>query len=85
MGVYCSVCLDACFGIPKKWSPTPVECRHHAVFTNSTEPMLLAEAHHRDHAIVEQGSHRRSEKLSHGTFSSSPMDADAAWLTVDRN
>jgi hypothetical protein len=28
--------------------------RHHAVFTNSTEPMLTAEAHHRDHAIVEQ-------------------------------
>ena len=28
--------------------------RHHAVFRNATEPMLLAEAHHRDHAIVEQ-------------------------------
>jgi len=28
--------------------------RHHAVFTHSTEPMLLAEAHHRDHAIVEK-------------------------------
>ena len=28
--------------------------RHHAVFTNSLEPMLTAEAHHRDHAIVEQ-------------------------------
>ena len=28
--------------------------RHHAVFTNSTGPMLTAEAHHRDHAIVEQ-------------------------------
>ncbi len=28
--------------------------RFHAVFTNSTEPTLIAEAHHRDHAIVEQ-------------------------------
>ncbi|MEP6559995.1 MAG: hypothetical protein ABJD68_02850, partial [Nakamurella sp.] len=28
--------------------------RHHAVFTKTTEPTLLAEAHHRDHAIVEQ-------------------------------
>ena len=28
--------------------------RYHAVFTDSTEPMLLAEAHHRDQAIVEQ-------------------------------
>jgi len=28
--------------------------RHHAVFTNSAEPMLTAEAHHRDHAIIEQ-------------------------------
>jgi len=28
--------------------------RYHAVFTDSTEPMLIAEAHHRDHAIVEQ-------------------------------
>ena len=28
--------------------------RYHAVFTDSTEPMLHAEATHRDHAIVEQ-------------------------------
>ena len=28
--------------------------RYHAVFTDSTEPMLIAEAHHRDHAIIEQ-------------------------------
>jgi hypothetical protein len=28
--------------------------RHHAVFTDSAEPMLAAEAAHRDHAIVEQ-------------------------------
>ena len=28
--------------------------RYHAIFTDSAEPMLHAEAHHRDHAIVEQ-------------------------------
>jgi len=28
--------------------------RYHAVFTDSAEPMLFAEAHHRNHAIVEQ-------------------------------
>ena len=28
--------------------------RYHAVFTNSTAPMLTAEAEHRDHAVVEQ-------------------------------
>ena len=28
--------------------------RYHAVFTDSPEPMLAAEATHRDHAIVEQ-------------------------------
>ena len=28
--------------------------RYHAVFTDSPEPMLAAEASHRDHAIIEQ-------------------------------
>ena len=28
--------------------------RYHAIFTDSTETALHAEAHHRDHAIVEQ-------------------------------
>ncbi len=28
--------------------------RFHPVFTNNTAPTLIAEAHHRDHAIVEQ-------------------------------
>ena len=45
--------------------------RHHAVFTNSTEPMLLAEAHHRDHAIVEQVI-ADLEKLCHGSLSVIP-------------
>jgi hypothetical protein len=54
--------------------------RHHAVFTNSTEPMLLAEAHHRDHAIVEQViADMKSSAMAH--FPSSRMDANAAWLT----
>jgi hypothetical protein len=54
--------------------------RHHAVFTNSTEPMLLAEAHHRDHAIVEQViADLKSSAMAH--FPSSRIDANAAWLT----
>ena len=54
--------------------------RHHAVFTNSTEPMLLAEAHHRDHAIVEQViADLKSSAMAH--FPSSRMTANAAWLT----
>ncbi len=54
--------------------------RHHAVFTNSTEPMLLAESHHRDHAIVEQViADLKSSALGH--FPSGQMNANAAWLT----
>jgi hypothetical protein len=53
--------------------------RHHAVFTNSTEPMLTAEAHHRDHAIVEQViADLKSSALKH--FPSSRYDANGAWL-----
>ena len=54
--------------------------RHHAVFTNSIEPMLLAESHHRDHAIVEQViADLKSSALGH--FPSAQMNANAAWLT----
>jgi hypothetical protein len=54
--------------------------RHHAVFTNSTEPMLLAEAHHRDHAIVEQViADLKGSAMAH--FPSARMNANAAWLT----
>jgi hypothetical protein len=53
--------------------------RHHAVFTNSTEPMLIAEAHHRDHAIVEQViADLKSSALKH--FPSGQYDANGAWL-----
>jgi hypothetical protein len=53
--------------------------RHHAVFTNSTEPMLTAEAHHRDHAIVEQViADLKSSALHH--FPSGRYDANGAWL-----
>ncbi len=53
--------------------------RHHAVFTNSTEPMLTAEAHHRDHAIVEQViADLKDSALAH--FPSGSFTANAAWL-----
>jgi hypothetical protein len=53
--------------------------RYHAVFTNSTEPMLVAEAHHRDHAIVEQViSDLKRSALKH--FPSGSFHANGAWL-----
>ena len=53
--------------------------RYHAVFTDNPEPMLHAEATHRDHAIVEQViAELKNGPLAHlpsGTFT-----ANAAWL-----
>lgn len=55
--------------------------RYHAIFTDSPEPMLDAEAHHRDHAIVEQViADLKAGPLAHlpsGTFT-----ANAAWTTL---
>jgi len=53
--------------------------RYHAVFTDSTEPMLIAEAHHRDHAIVEQViADLKGSALKH--FPSGSFSANGAWL-----
>jgi hypothetical protein len=53
--------------------------RYHAVFTDSTEPMLIAEAHHRDHAIIEQViADLKSSALKH--FPSGSFNANGAWL-----
>ena len=53
--------------------------RYHAVFTDSTEPMLIAEAHHRDHAIAEQViADLKSSALKH--FPSGSFNANGAWL-----
>ena len=53
--------------------------RYHAVFTNTGEPMLIAEAHHRDHAIVEQViADLKSSALKH--FPSGRFNANGAWL-----
>jgi hypothetical protein len=53
--------------------------RYHAVFTDSTEPMLLAEAHHRDHAIIEKlNADLKSSALKH--FPSASFNANGAWL-----
>ena len=47
--------------------------RFHAVFTNSTEPTRVAEAHHRDHAIVEQViADLKSSALKHFPRCSTP-------------
>jgi hypothetical protein len=53
--------------------------RYHAVFTDSVEPMLAAEATHRDHAIVEQViAELKNGPLAH--LPSGVFTANAAWL-----
>ena len=53
--------------------------RYHAVFTDSPEPMLAAEATHRDHAIVEQViAELKNGPLAH--LPSGRFTANAAWL-----
>jgi hypothetical protein len=53
--------------------------RYHAVFTDSGEPMLAAEATHRDHAIVEQViAELKNGPLAH--LPSGVFAANAAWL-----
>jgi hypothetical protein len=53
--------------------------RYHAVFTDSAEPMLAAEATHRDHAIVEQViADLKDSALAH--LPSGVFTANAAWL-----
>lgn len=53
--------------------------RYHAVFTDNTEPMLDAEATHRDHAIVEQViAELKNGPLAH--LPSGRFSANAAWL-----
>ncbi len=53
--------------------------RYHAVFTDSTEPMLAAGATHRDHAIIEQViAELKNGPLAH--LPSALFAANAAWL-----
>jgi hypothetical protein len=53
--------------------------RYHAVFADSAEPMLAAEATHRDHAIVEQViAELKNGPLAH--LPSGVFTANAAWL-----
>jgi hypothetical protein len=53
--------------------------RYHAVFTDSPEPMLDAEAAHRDHAIIEQViAELKNGPLAH--LPSGIFTANAAWL-----
>ena len=55
--------------------------RHHAVFTDSREPMLTAETTHRDHAIVEQTfSDLKAGPLAH--MPSGSFAANSAWTVL---
>ncbi len=54
--------------------------RFHAIFTDNPEPMLDAEATHRDHAIIEQViADLKDSALAH--LPSGRFPANAAWLT----
>ncbi len=54
--------------------------RFHAIFTDNPEPMLDAEATHRDHAIIEQViADLKDSALAH--LPSGRFAANAAWLT----
>ena len=60
--------------------------RYHAVFTDSTEPMLDAEAHHRDHAIVEQViADLKNGPLAHLPPGSSPPTPPGPWPPPSRS
>jgi Transposase DDE domain group 1 len=55
--------------------------RHHAVFTDSPEPMLAAEATHRRHAVVEQViADLKAGPLAH--LPSGSFAANSAWLVL---
>ena len=55
--------------------------RHHAVFTDSTLPMLTAEAEHRRHAIIEQvHADLKNGPLAH--LPSGKFAANSAWLVL---
>jgi len=55
--------------------------RHHAVFTDSGESMLAAEATHRDHAIVEQViADLKAGPLAH--MPSGQINANGAWTVL---
>jgi hypothetical protein len=55
--------------------------RHHAVFTDSPRPMLVAEADHRRHAIIEQViADLKNGPLAH--LPSGVFAANSAWLVL---
>jgi hypothetical protein len=55
--------------------------RHHAIFTDSPLPMLLAEAGHRRHAIIEQViADLKNSALAH--LPSGSFAANSAWLVL---
>lgn len=66
-------------GVPAGQDQMFAVYRYHAVFTDSPEPMLDAEATHRDHAIIEQViADLKDSALAH--LPSGVFTANAAWL-----
>ncbi len=58
--------------------------RHHAVFTDSLQPMLQAETPHRQHAVIEQiNADLKAGPLAH--LPSGKCAANSAWLVLAAN
>src|SRR3954469_1695654 len=67
--------------VPEGQSELFAAYRHHAVFTNSPQPMLQAETTHRQHAVIEQvNADLKAGALAH--LPSGKFAANSAWLVL---
>lgn len=67
--------------VPEGQSELFAAWRHHAVFTDSPEPMLAAEITHRQHAVIEQiNADLKAGPLAH--LPSGSFAANSAWLVL---
>lgn len=67
--------------VPEGQSELFTAYRHHAVFTDSPQPMLEAEATHRQHAVIEQvNADLKAGPLAH--LPSGSFAANSAWLVL---
>ena len=67
--------------VPEGQSELFAAYRHHAVFTDSPQPMLQAETTHRQHAVIEQvNADLKAGPLAH--LPSGKFAANSAWLVL---
>jgi hypothetical protein len=67
--------------VPEGQTALFAQYRHHAVFTDSPQPMLQAETTHRQHAVIEQvHADLKAGPLAH--LPSGSFAANSAWLVL---